>query len=378
MSLHVICLMANNSSVPYFNWFADAAREQNDVRFTFIALHKEKPGMIADMEARGSRCLWVPFDDSRRRTSMLRAVVALRKIFRKEKPDVVHTHLFDDSVPALIAARLAGVPVRIITKQDTGYHWFYAPQGVRYDRLNNRNATHIVAVSEECRRFVLENEKADPAKVSLIHHGIPFETLTASTEERKAKLIRRFGLDGKFIIGTVARLIPWKGYVAIAETAALLAGEMPDAHFLWAGEGDQKEELLRLLRERKIEDRVTFTGWIDREDIPSLYAIMDVYLHAASYEPFGFVIAEAMANGTPVVSTPTGAAADAIVSGENGYLSSGQSAAELAEGIRFMRQNDRKAIGRKGQTTAVEKFPFRKMFQAYLDLYRAAVKKNRS
>ncbi|TND09359.1 MAG: glycosyltransferase [Bacteroidetes bacterium] len=377
MSLHVICLMANNSSVPYFNWFAEAARNRSDVRFTFIALHKERPGMFADMEERGSRCIWVPFDDSRRKTSMLRAIVSLRRVFKNEKPDVVHSHLFDDSVPALIAARLAGVPVRVITKQDTAYHWFYAPKAVKYDRINNRNATHIVAVSEECKKFVLENEKADPLKVTMIHHGIPLEKLSASTDERKQELIRRFSLEGKFVIGTVARLIPWKGYKTIVETAAIIVQEIPEAHFLFSGEGDQKEELLRMIRERKLEKHITFTGWVDRADIPSLYAVMDVYLHAAAFEPFGFVIAEAMINGTPVVSTVTGSAADAITSGENGFLSASQSAEGLAEGIRFMKQHDRKAIGLRGQETARRMFPFEKMFESYVELYREACEINK-
>lgn len=374
MKLRIIHLMANNSSVPYFNWFADEARANPEVDLLFVALHKEYPGMIADMEARGSRCVWIPFDDRHRKRSMLSVIPKLYRLFRREKPDVVHVHLFDDAVPALVAARLANVRVRVITKQDTTFHWFYAPGGVKYDRLNNRNATHLVAVSEECRQFVLEKEKADPKKVSLIHHGIPIAALTVQREDRKQYLRDRFQTQDRFVIGTVARLIEWKGYRHIIGAAELLVKKFPQLLFLFAGEGDQKAELEQLIREKNLEQHIQFTGWVDRADIPSFYGILDVYLHAAAFEPFGFVIAEAMANGAPVVSTATGAAADAIITGENGFLVDDRTPEALAAGIRFMLNADRKTIGTRGKQTAEEKFPIAKMWNGYLSLYRNALR----
>lgn len=374
MSLHIIHLMANNSSVPYFNWFAEEARLHPEVRLTFVALHSERPKMLDDMQARGSRCIWIPFDDKRRKLSVLKAIPALRRLFKKERPDAVHVHLFDDALPGLIAAKLAGVKVRVITKQDTTFHWYYAPKGVKFDRLNNRLATHLVAVSEECKKFILEKEHADPAKLHLIHHGIPPEQSGAQTEERKQNLRERFAAKDRFVIGTVARLIEWKGYRLIIDAAEQLVKEHPQLLFLFAGEGGQKEELERLVKEKKLEQHVRFTGWIERADIPSFYGIMDTYLHAAAFEPFGFVIAEAMLNGAPVVSTATGAAADAIVTGENGYLVSERSAAALAEGIRFMLQADRKTIGEKGRQAALQKYAFRNMWNGYINLYREALK----
>ncbi len=97
---------------------------------------------------------------------------------------------------------------------------------------------------------------------------------------------------------------------------------------------------------------------------------MDIYLHAAKYEPFGFVIAEAMMNGIPVVSTQTGAAKDAIVHKENGYLVGYENiGSDLANGIEFMMQNNRKSIGQKGQETALRMYEFQVMFENHKKLY---------
>ena len=79
-----------------------------------------------------------------------------------------------------------------------------------------------------------------------------------------------------------------------------------------------------------LEENVVFNGWVERDDVPSLFGIMDGYLHAADHEPFGFVYAEAMMAGVPVVSTRTGAALDAIEDGVSGILVNERSGGALA------------------------------------------------
>ena len=167
-------MMANNPSVPYFKWFAEEVRNHPELKFTFVAMCRDKPIMIEEMKERGCDCVWIEFNPKSRKSGMIKAFFELVKLFRKLKPDVVHTHLFDDSFPGLLAAKIAGVKKRVITKQDTTFHWYYAPKWVWADRFNNRNATHIIAVTEENKQFILESERADPKKVHRIHNGFPF------------------------------------------------------------------------------------------------------------------------------------------------------------------------------------------------------------
>lgn len=368
--MHIVFLMANNSSVPYFNWFAEKAREYADITFSFVALTSTYPDMISEMSERGCACYWIPFDTTQKARSIPRAILRLYKLFRKIKPDIVHTHLFDDAVPSLIAARLAGIKHRVITKQDTAFHWHYAPKAVKYDRLNNRNATRIVAVSEECRDFIIHYENAPASKITVIHHAIPFQKLTAQSEEVKKTLIEKYGLANRIVIGTIARLIEWKGYRHIIKAASIVVKKYPEAVFLFTGHGEQKPELDELVRSYGLEKNIIFTGWVERSDIPSLYGLMDIYLHAASLEPFGFVIAEAMANGVPVVSTATGAAKDSIIHKQNGYLTRYDDPQALAEGIFYMLDHDRKAIGKAGKETAERMFEFSVMWSRHIELYR--------
>lgn len=370
--LHIVWILANNSEAPYFTWFAARAQEEKNVQFSFVSLFPERSKLIDELEALGCKAYWIPFDQQKRGRSMLAALWKLARLFRRIKADAVHAHLFDDAVPSLAAARMAGIKARIITKGDTGFHWYFAPKGVKYDRLNNRNASHILALSEESKKFILEKEEADPKKLVLIHHGVP-ENIRQQTEEAKKRLRERFRIgENDIVIGTVSRLIEWKGYRHIIGAAAKLSGKYPNLRFLFTGSGAMKSELETLVRENRLEKQVQFTGWIERNDIPSLYGIMDIYLHAAAHEPFGFVIAEAMLNGVPVVSTCTGAAGDAIEDGRSGIFAAEQSAEAIAAALERMLNTDRKKIGREGQIRAEMLFTFELMWQKHLELYRNA------
>lgn len=370
---HVVFLMANNSSVPYFSWFAERSQELKDVKITFIALHRSEPLMLEEMKSYGCDCIWIPFDNSRRKQEWLRVVFRLYKTFRKLRPDVVHAHLFDDTLPSVIAARWAGVKTIVATKQDTTFHWYYAPKAVFLDRLINRKATHLIAVSEECRDFILEKEKAEAGKVHLIHHGIPIQKRLATIQENtREQFIRQYGLENRIVIGTVARLIEWKGYRYIIEAAKEVVRLNDQVVFLFVGNGDQKSELQSLVQENGLENHVVFTDWIEQRDMPSLFSLFDIYLHAASMEPFGFVIAEAMAHSLPIVSTATGSAKDGIVHKENGYLVADKNAAEIVEGLRFMLEADRKAIGQKAFEAGQRLYDFPIMYGNYLQLYDSA------
>lgn len=371
--MNIVFTIANNSSVPYFNWFAKKAAEMKEHTFIFIALCKDKPEMINDVGHYGWECYWIPFDSAKRKIEMLKALFKAYSLFKKIKPDVVHTHLFDDALPCLLAAKLARVKVRAIVKADTGFHYEYTPKWVIADKFNNYNATHIIPPSNEAKKFVLEKEKADPKKTVMIHHGIPINVFTNVVDKFRQELINRYDLTDKIVIGTVSRLIEWKGYRYIINAARNIITAYPNSVFLFVGVGEQKSELEELVKNLQLENHIIFTGWVDRDYIPSLYSLFDVYVHAASYEPFGFVIPEAMMNGIPVVSTPTGSALDAIEHKENGFVAKYKDSNSLVEGIQYAIENG-DSFRLQGKAIAEKMYDFNIMYENYIELYEKAIK----
>ena len=369
--MNVTWILSNNSSAPYFNWFAQVAASKKEINFTTICLHTEEPQMIKDMEKFGFKCYWIKYDYDKRKRGLIKSVFQLYKLFKKIKPDIIHSHLFDDTLASMVAGKLAGIKKRVITKGDSGFHYYYTPKWVRFDRYNNKWARVIVAISEENKDFIIEKEKAPESKIAVIHHGLPLYEITHQTDEIKKEFISMYQLKHKTVIGTICRFIEWKGYKQIVAAAEILIPKNPDLIFLFTGKGQQKQDIEKIVKEKKLEKNILFTNWIDPSKIPSLFGIMTVYLHAAKNEPFGFVIAEAMLNGIPVVSTKTGAAADAIIHKKSGYLCEIENPVQLAEGIEYILKNNvNNCIGADGKKRAENLFTIEKMYAKHIALYK--------
>ncbi len=370
--MHVVHVIANNTTVPYLNWFAEGLAKYPDVKFTVIALYPEKPALIEEMKAFGCDAYWINFHADKRKSGMFSSFFQLYKLFKKLKPDVVNAHLFDDSVPALLAARFAGIKKRVIRKQDTAFHWYFTPLWVWVDRFNNFNSTDIIAISKDSEKFLIEKEKARPQKVRMIHNGIPIKHFTAQVDSDKEYLIKKYGLEGKIVIGTIARYIEWKGYKYIIEAAKLLTKKYKNLKFLFVGYGEQQQELEDLVHKNGLSEYIVFTNWIDRKYIPSLYGVMDLYVHAAIMEPFGFVLVEAMANGVPIVTSKTGVAADALAHKETCYFTQDKDPSGISAGVEWMLENpaERDAMKDKIKKLASEGFSVEHMLEEHIKVYR--------
>lgn len=374
--LHVLHTFANNATVPYLSWFAERAAREGNVRYTFLNMVPERPAMIDEMTARGFACEWVRYDDRHRKRGMVRALPWLYQRIRAHRPRIVHCNLFDDTVPGLIAARMAGVGVRVITRQDTGFHWMHAPKWLFVDRWNARMATDIITVSHEARRHLIEQERLPADKITCVHNGIPPGPHTAQDPRAMSELRERFRIDGHApVIGTVARFIEWKGYRHIIDAARILVQRHPRARFLFCGSGPQEAEVRRWINEAGLQGHVVLTGRIERTLMPSFYGLLDAYLHAAVLEPFGLVFPEAMMNGVPVVSTATGAALDAITDGVNGMLAAERSGAALAAAMDRLLAADHRAIGLAGKATALRMYTFDTMWNGTMEVYRKALER---
>lgn len=367
---HIVWILANSSSAPYFSWFANVATKKLDFKLSFVCLFHEEPKMIEEMTAIGCDCYWIRYDHQHRKSGILKSILKCFILFKKIKPDIIHSHLFDDSLIAMIAGSFARVNKKFVTKGDTGFHYFFKPQWVIFDKLINYLASDIIAISNESRKFIIEKEKASTQKVKLIHHGLPTHEISIQNPEIKDLLIEKYALKNKIVIGTISRFIEWKGYKKIVNAAEEIIKQNKNVVFLFIGQGEQKEEIVNIVKSKNLSDNIVFTDWIEPENIPSLFGLMDIFVHAAKYEPFGLVIAEAMLNGVPVVATKTGAALDSITHLKNGYLCDLNSTQDLVDGINYLiTNNSLLEIGRKGKMEAEKIFSIELMYNKHLNIY---------
>ncbi|MBI3449188.1 MAG: glycosyltransferase family 4 protein [Acidobacteria bacterium] len=274
-------------------------------------------GLLAD-EARdsGVRCHFLP--DLVRPISPskdLGAWLALRRLFERERPAIVHTHSSKAGILGRLAAARAGVPIRIHSIHGWGFHPEQpAPLRaalVAAERLAARRTTAFISVSEANVRQGEALGILDGRRARVVHSGIRLAEFSPRPEATLAA-------TSEVVVGMVACFKPQKAPVDFVEVAARVLAEEPSARFLLAGDGDLRGAIESRIREKGIGGRVTLLGW--RRDVPALMRSFDILLHTSRWEGLPRVFAEAMATAIPVVATRVDGAPEAIEEGVNGRL----------------------------------------------------------
>lgn len=170
----------------------------------------------------------------------------------------------------------------------------------------------------------------------------------------KPKIKKDLGLDTKFVILFVGRLVKEKGLFTLIRAFKEVKEAFTDLFLLIVGDGELKDELKEFVSREEIND-VHFTGVIQNKELPKYYGISDIFVLTSYYEPWGVVVNEAMASGLPIIiSDKVGAKGDLLLEGGNGYSFQSNNFIELKECIlsllktpdliNKMGQNSRKII----------------------------------
>jgi lipopolysaccharide/colanic/teichoic acid biosynthesis glycosyltransferase/glycosyltransferase involved in cell wall biosynthesis len=285
----------------------------------------------------------------------LTALIALYRLMRAERPQIVHTHTAKAGFLGRLAARLAGVPLVLHTYHGHVLHGYYGPLKTRLLRGLERALApmtdRIIAVSEQVKADLVGYGIARPAKISVIRLGFDLEPFLNS-ETHRGTLRGELGLDnGARLVGIVGRIFPIKNHRLFLEAAALVAGKEASARFVVVGDGILRPEMEEHARRLGIGDRVVFTGW--RHDLPRIYPDLDVLVVSSKNEGTPVSAIEAMASGCPVVATRVGGLPDLIDEGTTGSLVPPEDAPALADAILRMLRN-RDAARRMGQAARAQ------------------------
>lgn len=239
----------------------------------------------------------------------------LASYLRKNRVDIVHTHMYRPNISGTLAARLAKVPV-VISNVHNVDHWD-TPRQVFMDRLFHTLRDRIIAVSHAVRNDILKKSKAPPEKTVVIYNGINMEDFSPKEEDifwlrRSLKLPRE-----AFVVSLIARLVPAKSHKNLFKAVSHIEKISKNILALIVGGGGYRSELEKVAKELGLE-RVWFLG--ERSDVPLLLKITNLSVLPSSKEGFSNVILESMAAGTPVVASEVGGAREAIEPFHTGVL----------------------------------------------------------
>jgi glycosyltransferase EpsF len=254
--------------------------------------------------------------------------VALATILRRHGPfAAVHSHVHYCSGAVLLAARMAGVPVRIAHSHTTNDGRGSGPPRRAYRGLMRRwilaHATHLLACSGAAGRELYGDQIRADSRFQVVANGLE----PADYEDRQSEqdsVRKELGLPrGVRLVGHVGRLAPPKNHRFLLEIFAALAEKLPDVHFLLVGEGPLRSEIESQISRMALRQRVSMLGV--RNDIPRIMRSLEVFVFPSLFEGLPTVVVEAQAAGVPcVVSDSVSPEAD-LGLGLTSYLSLGAS-----------------------------------------------------
>ena len=281
---------------------------------------------------------------------LLRGSLALTKVIRRQRVDIVHSNVMRASFYAALAATLTSRPLVWHVRD------IHPPAERWYARLMCRRAKRVIAISQAVAAVL-----PCPAKVAVVYNGLDLEEYPPDLDGTPARAELGLPTDAA-VAGIVGRLQPWKGQDRFLRAAARVAQQLPQTRFLvvggaiFGGGAAYETRLRQLAADLGLAERIVFTG--HREDLPPLLAALDVLVHCSDAEPFGRVLIEGMAARRPLVAFADGAVPEIVQHGETGLLvQPGDEQALAAAMVELLSDRQRcRRMGAAGRRRVAEHF----------------------
>jgi len=231
------------------------------------------------------------------------------------------------------------------------FTWAGQRRQSRFTRWMLRRIDGVIATSEASAAYL-------EVPYVVIHHGVDVRRFQPLADRCGEWL--KAGLPGKFGVGAFGRIRAQKGTDVLIDAALRLLPKYPDATLLLTGlvtpdNGDFVAGLKEKIEKAGLEQRILFLGEQPREKMPFWFALVSIYVAPMRWEGFGLTPLEAMASGTAVVATRTGAAAQLVTESETGNLVPPGDVDALAAAMEPLLANPGRAaqMGARGREKAV-------------------------
>ena len=230
----------------------------------------------------------------------LRFYNELMALIKKNRYNVVHAHKMFNCGIAMLAAHRAGVPVRISHAHSALYDQSRLSRKIyeaAMQKLIWRHSTNCVACGTAAGARLF-GEKAFEKGCQLILNGVDTERFRFS-EESRCRIRTELGLEKSFVIGHAGRLVEVKNQQFLIRLLPEILKKRPESKLLLLGDGEDKQQLDRLVRELKLESEVIRPGNV--LNVYDYLSAMDVFAFPSLYEGMPLSIIEVQSNGLPCV-----------------------------------------------------------------------------
>ncbi|MEM3369886.1 MAG: glycosyltransferase family 4 protein [Candidatus Micrarchaeia archaeon] len=302
-----------------------------------------------------------------RKSYDIRAIYYTKRLICKLNINVVNTHSGKDTYIAGIAAKLLKKRPLVVR---TRHLALPITSTFSYKYLSDV----VVTVSHYVRNYLI-NKGLNPKKVFAVPTGVDVEKFNPDVV--KASLREELGLSKfKPIIGTVAVLRKKKGHHILLEAIPEVLKEIPEATFIFVGDGPQRKNIEEEIKKYELSKNVIMLG--HRNDIPQILKAIDLFVLPTLQEALGTAFLEAMAMEKPVIGSDVDGVREVIDDGINGYLVSPDKPYLFATKIVEILKRPELAykMGEAGRNKVKNNYTLEHMCKSMLNLYLQYAKRN--
>jgi glycosyltransferase involved in cell wall biosynthesis len=300
----------------------------------------------------------------------------LAGIMRRHQADILHLHFVSFLNLYSWGARWQSARQVFFTdhhSRPAGYVQSRAPLWKRAAaRLINQPLNKVVCVSNYGYQCMTAADLLPRARFQMIYNGVDLSRVK-SDPLLAIKFKERYSIPTeRAIVTQVSWIIPEKGITDFLETARLVLGQNRNVQFVLVGEGVNREQYVREAAALGLGDHITWTGMVDDPFGEGVFHAADVVCQFSRWEEvFGWMIAEAMAHGKPVIATRVGGIPELITDGVTGYLVGRGDTPAMSDRILQVLGDPalRDRIGASGRDTVTCKFDLRKNVTQLIESY---------
>ncbi len=299
-------------------------------------------------------------------------IFRLMLLMLKEGVQIVQTTLIVANIFGRLAALLAKRPIIIATEHSMGI-WRVNKYTI-VNRLLSYFTHRIIVVSKRQKRFLHDVEGIPNSKMIVIYNGVDMKKFHLNYYH-KTIMRKKLGLKQNYkIVGTVGTLRPVKGHDHLIKAAAAIVRKYPNIYFLIIGDGPCRKRLETIVAELGLQETVIFLG--NRNEIPELISVFDVFVLSSNEETFPNAILEAMAAEKPVVAMNVGGVSEIVVDGQTGILVPKGNVSKLSDAIikLITNQDIARKMARDGRNRVEKYFSMERMVNERENLFRTLLK----
>ncbi|WP_455240526.1 glycosyltransferase family 4 protein [Methanothermobacter tenebrarum] len=280
--------------------------------------------------------------------------------------DIIDAQTYAPLLPAFIASRIKRTPM-IATIHDVSStfsdQWIQSSKIAKLAEkiLLKLPYDKIVTVSNATKEALVKDYRIKPERIQVIYNGVDLSLIDSIKASRLP-----------YTLIFVGRLAPHKHVDHLLKIVKELKNEIPNIKLKIIGDGIEKNRLLKLVKDYKIQDRVTFYTNLKYADVIYHMKESSILVLPSTREGFGMVLAEANACKMPVIAYKSGGVVEVIKDGENGFLVEPLDIESLKEKIRILLFNEelQRNLGKNGRKKVEKKFVWDKIVNMILKVYK--------